>query len=183
MFALDGHRGVIAQVVRRVVADLFDARERSQHEAAPGDALGFLQPALDVLDERLIERGLLAGERNGKDLLGLFRQVVDDIRVRLQPAQNKRSGELAQLFGHLGVVFALDGFGEVVAEKARRPQHPGVNEVQDGAHLRQAVLNRRAGQREAVARRQRAHRLGRAGAGVLNRLRLVEDYPVPLNLA
>ena len=93
-----------------------------------------------------------------------------------------KGGEQAEALGHLLVVLALDGLGEVVAEEAGGPEDARVAEVEDGAHLREAVLHRGAGQRDAVAPGQGAHGPRRPGGGVLDGLRLVEDDAVPGDL-
>ena len=79
-----------------MVADLLELRHRGQHVAAPGDALGLLDPGHHLVDDGLVERGLLDGERAVLLHLDLVRQVVDDGRIGLQPAQQVRPGDRAQ---------------------------------------------------------------------------------------
>ena len=68
-------------------------------------------------------------------------------------------------------------------ERARRAQHAGVQELDQRPQLAQVVLDRRARQREAMVPAQQARRLRRFGVRVLDRLRLVEDHVVRLDLA
>ena len=118
MLALDGDSAAISQEVGRVITNLLNAGQRSQDEAAARDALLLLrQGLLHVIDQGLVEGGLLIRHAHGDDLLRLLRQVIDDIRVRLEAAQDKRAGEQAQALRHNIAALALDGLGKVVAEE------------------------------------------------------------------
>ena len=101
-----------------MVANLLDAGQRCQDEAAARDPLLLLcQGLLHVIDQSLIEGCLLIGHAHGDNLLGLLRQVIDDIRIRFEAAQDERAGEQAQALRHDIASFALDGLGKVVAEE------------------------------------------------------------------
>ena len=95
--------GAVVQQLRRVVAHLLELGHRGQHVAAPLDPLGVLDLLHHVVDDRLVERGLLGGERAVLLDLDLLRQVVDDGRVGLQPAQQVGPGDGAQPLGRLGL--------------------------------------------------------------------------------
>src|SRR5207245_4546084 len=78
----------LAQPVRRVIADLLEAHEVGQHQAAPLDALREARDGmLELVDRLLVERGLRAGEETERLHLSLVRQVRDDGAVGLEPAQ------------------------------------------------------------------------------------------------
>ena len=67
-------------------------------------------------------------------------------------------------------------------ERRRRPEHARVEELEQAPQLAEVVLDRRAAQRQAVLALQQAGRLGRGRCGVLDRLRLVEDHVVELDV-
>ena len=91
---------------------------------------------------------------------GRSARASDADRLRFQPLRARRGGE-----------------------RARRAQHAGVQEFDQRPQLAQMVLDRRAGQREAMVAAQQPRRLRRFGVRVLDRLRLVEDDVVRLDLA
>ena len=79
----------------------------------------------------------------------------------------------AMRWARFGVLAArLVGLGEMllVAEVA------GLDEIHDAPQIEQAVLQRRAGERQAVLGLQLLHRLRDLRAGVLDELRLVENH-------
>ena len=135
MLTLDRHRRAIAQVMRGVITNLLDTGERGQHQPALIHSRSFLQVFFHLVDQCFIQGSLLGGHGNGKDLLGLFWQIIDNIRIRLHAAKDKRRGELAQAFRHLFVIIALDGLSKVIAEERGGAQYSGITKVQDGAHL------------------------------------------------
>jgi hypothetical protein len=65
-------------------------------------------------------------------------------------------------------------------EPGQPPEQPGVEELEQRAQLAEVVLDRRAGEREAMLRHQQPARLGGLRLAVLDRLRLVEDDGVEL---
>ena len=77
-----GERRAVAQEVGRVVADLLEPQQPGQHDAAAVDALGLVGVAQQVVDDRLVQRGLLPGERAALGQLDLVGQVVDDRSCR-----------------------------------------------------------------------------------------------------
>ena len=64
----------------------------------------------------------------------------------------------------------------------REPRSPGIQEVEQRPQVAQAVLDRRAGQRDAGAGGQRAHRPALPRGRVLDGLRLVQDHQPPLDV-
>ena len=62
-------------------------------------------------------------------------------------------------------------------------EHAGVQELEERPELAEVVLDRRAAERQAVPAAEQAGGLGRLAVGVLDRLRLVEDDVVELDLA
>ena len=80
------------------------------------------------------------------------------------------------------VAVALDGRAVVHGELPGVAQPAGQQEMEQRPQLAQVILQRRAGQAQAVVRAQVACGLGRLGGGVLDVLRLVEDQQVILVL-
>ena len=97
--------------------------------------------------------------------------------VRLQPAQDERPGEPAQLLGRLLVAEPLDRDREALPERRRRPEQRRVEHLHDRPQLPEVVLDGGAGQREPAGRGQRPDRFGLLGLGVLHVLGLVEHDP------
>ena len=65
---------------------------------------------------------------------------------------------------------------------ARRAQHARIQELEQAPQFAQMILHRRAAERQAMRAAQQAHRLGRRGARVLDRLRFVEHHVIELDV-
>jgi len=78
------------QVLRRVVADLFELQQKSQHLAAALNAITFSNLAHGVLNNRFIKSCLFFAQVAIFLHFNLVRQVLDDIRVRFETPQDKR---------------------------------------------------------------------------------------------
>jgi hypothetical protein len=167
------------QQLRGVVADLLELGHRRQHVAAPLDALAVLDLLHHVVDDRLVQRGLLAGEPVVLGDLDLLGQVVDDRRVGLDAAEQVRAGDAAQEGGGLGVAVPLDGDRVAGAEAVGGAQQPGVEHVHDRPQLGEPVLDRGAGERHPVLGDEPADGPRMAGPAVLDGLGLVEHEPAP----
>src|SRR5581483_1849030 len=74
------------------------------------------------------------------------------------------------------------GPGQRLDETGAGPDESGVGEVEDRPQVAEAVLHRRAGQGQPAAGRDAAQFLGRVAGRVLDRLRLVDDDPGPVDL-
>ena len=123
--AADGR--AVVQQLGRVVADLLELGHRGQHVAAPLDALGVLDLLHHVVDDGLVERGLLGGEPVVLLDLDLLGQVVDDGRVGLDPAQQVGPGDRAQPLRRLGLRRAARPGSRSGRGSARRmPSRPGL---------------------------------------------------------
>ena len=144
------------------------------------DAVGVLQLRGQLLDRLRIERRLPAAELAIRRDLGLVGQVGDDRAVGLHPPQDVGPHQLAQRA--VGIVLPLGEALGVAGELPRRAEQARVDEVEDRPEIAEAVLDRRAGQRDARLRLQRLGRPGLPGARVLDRLRLVEDGQAPVDL-
>jgi len=68
-----------------VVADLLELQHRRQHQAPALDALALLHPGQHVVHDRLVERGLLAGQGAVDPRFELVRQILDHVRIGLDP--------------------------------------------------------------------------------------------------
>src|SRR3712207_8169797 len=58
---------VVAQELRRVVADLLELRERRQHDPLAPDALRRVEVPSRLLEHRGVERGLLPGQGRSEE--------------------------------------------------------------------------------------------------------------------
>ena len=87
----------IAKPLRRVIADLLEAHQRCEHDAATLHPVGSRQFSRQVADRLLIERRLFFARQLAEGLeLGLVRQVGDDALVGLQAAQDVRTHQCSQ---------------------------------------------------------------------------------------
>ena len=82
---------------------------------------------------------------------------------------------------HLELVAARDAAAREHVEPWQAPQEARVEELEERAELAEVVLDRRAGERQPVARLQQAARLGGLRRRVLDRLRFVEDDGVEVD--
>ena len=153
-------RRAVVQQQCGVVADLLELGHRGQHVAPAGDAGGVFDLLQHVVDDRAVERRLLAGQPVVLGDLDLVRQVVDDRGVGLDPAQQIRAGGAAQQLRGVGVPLALDGHREARAEPLGRAEDARVEHVHDRPQLGEAVLDGRAGECDAVPRPEAAHGTG-----------------------
>ena len=87
----------------------------------------------------------------------------------------------AQALGRVLIAPALDRRRIAALERRGRAEQPRVEEVHDRVQLSQPVLDRRPGQRHAVARGQRPDRLRLLGVDRLDVLRFIERDPLPLD--
>ena len=111
-------------------------------------------------------------------LLGLLGQVLDDLL--LGAAEDERP----QGLGQQDAVHLLErGAGpDVLLEDRVAAEHARVQELEDRPELAQVVLDRRAAHGQLVAAAQQPGGLGRLAVGVLDRLGLVEDRVVELEV-
>ena len=77
-----GQPAAVAQEVGRVVAHLLELGHRRQHQAAPLDPFRGPDAFQHVVDDRLVERGLLGGQVAEHVHLQLLGQVGDDRSCR-----------------------------------------------------------------------------------------------------
>ena len=167
----------VAQPLRGMIADLLEPHDERQHEALPLDAVRVVQRLGQFGDRLLVERRLRFGQRTPGAHLGLVGQVGNDALVRLQPPQDvgPREGAQRAVIRLARVPAPTDEPGE----RARRAEQARVEEVEDGPQVARPVLDWRAGEREACGGLQFLHGPGLAGAGILDRLGLIQDHQVP----
>ena len=91
-----------------MVAHLLELHHRGEDQPTALDALGLVDPGQHVVDDRLIEAGLLAGQVAELLHLELVGQVGDDRPVGLQAAEHERAGDAPESGGGLVVTVALD---------------------------------------------------------------------------
>ena len=98
----------LLEEVGGVVADLLEAGEHRQHQAAALRLVGPLDPLQAVAHVRLVEHDLLAGQRQQVVGVGPGRQLGGDAGVGLAAAQQERRDQLAEPGGHRRVDARLD---------------------------------------------------------------------------
>ena len=77
----------VGQKVRRMVADLLELHHGGQNQTSALDSFCFVDPRQHVVDDSLVQSGLLAGQ--GAELLHLelFGKVGDDRPIGLEAAE------------------------------------------------------------------------------------------------
>ena len=172
----------IAECVRRVVADLLQAGQRSEHQSSAAHAGGLLSIGQQLVDDALVHAGLLARQRRPGQLLDLVGQVGNQRLVGLGPAQQERRRQPAECFGRGEVVVAFDGrLAKRRRKWVRLPSSPGVTiDMIDHSSLSRFSTGVPVSAMCWAAGSVRK-RLGGAGLGVLHRLGLVEHDGRPLH--
>ena len=123
--------GPVAECVGRVVADLFELREGGEDDRPPLHPFVLVGLFEQLVDDLLVEHGLLAGEPGPGDLFDLVGQFGHELAIGLG-APHERAGQCLQrgsgLFGHDPVVATLDRLGVAVAELLAEPSMPGLTQ-------------------------------------------------------
>ena len=184
---------VVLEHERRVERDLAQARQFGQHldgallrignvpaAIGPRGVLPLLgvQILAQALLGAVVEPTLLAAERHIADTLELGGQISE--HVGLAAAQHKRLDERAQASRRL---FILADNAQLVAlaEPLVAAEEPRHEEVEDAPQLREAILHRRAREREPQTGAQAIHGAGGLGGVVLDVLGLVEHHQAPFD--
>ncbi len=183
----------VGAVVHRVVADLLEGGDGGEHRAL---ALGRARLAGrgggdEVVEHRLVEPDLLGGHGAVVELVDAVGQLLGDGRLVLgaavdQDAVERPQSRLAVRRGAVAraVAGAVGrGRAELGDELRPRAQQAGVGPVQDRPEIAEAVLDRRAGERQAGAGLQATQLLGGLRRGILDGLGLVDDDLAPFELA
>ena len=107
----------LVQILGRVVADLLELHEHTQHLAAPRHLiLGVVDLVEGLAHHRFVE-GCLLFHQGRVDLgLGLLRQILNHGRVGFDAAQNEGADQFTQLLGALLVLVTLNWQGKALAE-------------------------------------------------------------------
>ena len=172
-------RSAVAQVVRRVIADLLQPRQHRENQSAASDPRRTLHRTQHLVQHCLIESRLFTREVAVHDHLQLLGEVADDIRVGLEAPQQERLHEPAQPLAAVRVAVALDGNGVAASEFRPGAKIARIQGVEDRPELRETVLQRGAGERHSRVGAQGAHGARLEGDGILQILCLVEDDPFP----
>ena len=155
-------RTVVVLVRGGVVADLLERGDGGEDLAlarllALGQVVGEHQP----VEHGLVETDLLGGHRAVVELVDLVGQLGLDLGLRLGAAEHEDAVERAQRVLGRGAPGRTTGDAAAVLvarqagdELRPRTDQPGVGEVEDGPEVAEAVLDRRAGERDARARRR-----------------------------
>ena len=126
------------------------------------------------VEHRLVEADLLGGHRAVVELVDAVGQLGGHVGLGLRAAEHEDAVERSQR--RLAVA------GELRHELRAGADEPGVAEVEDRPQVAEAVLDRRAGERELAVGRDASQLLAGLVGRVLDRLRLVEDQPLPRQL-
>ena len=164
-------RLAVVEVRGGVVADLLERRDRGQDRslARRRQRVGRLRE--QVVEHRLVEPDLLGGHRAVVELVDLVGELGGDLGLALGAAEQQEPVERTQC--RLAVA------AELGDERRSRADETGVGEVEDRPQVADAVLDRRAGQRQPCAGGDPAQRLRGFARRVLDRLRLVEHHRRP----
>ena len=146
--------GIVAERMDGVVADLLELGEGGEHDRAALHALVVIGGFEQFVDDVLVEHRLLAGEAGPGDLLDLVGQLGHELAIGLGTAQHEwprqRPQRRRRFGGDRRVVAALDRLGVAMAEALARSEHAGVDPVEDRPQLGEPILDRRAGEGDAL---------------------------------
>ena len=138
---------------------------------------------VQLLDDGRVERRLLL-RQVAEDLhLQLVGQVGDDAASVFRRRSMNGAGQALEAGRRRrGPARPGSGTKKRRAEFGLRAQQAGVEELHDRPQVADVVLDRRAGQGDAVVGREGPRRLGLLGLGVLDVLGLVQDHARPVDL-
>ena len=141
-----GERTAIVLIGGGVVADLLERGDRGEDGALAAFGLRVLRRGHELVDHRLVQPDLLGGHEAVVELVDLVRQLGRHLGLGLGAAEHEDPVERPQrglaLAGHLG------------NERGSWSGQPGVGEVEDRPEVAEAVLDRGAGEGQAVAARR-----------------------------
>ena len=169
-----GERQVVLLVVPRVVADLLQRGDGGEDRPLLLVALGALGLDDEPVEHGLVETDLLGGHRAVVELVDPVGQLGGHARLQLRAAEHEDAVERAQR--------RLALAGQLADERGAPADQAGVGEVEDRPEVAEAVLDRRAGERQLRAGVDAPQLLGRLVGVVLDGLRLVEHEPLPVVL-
>ena len=173
----------IARGMRWVIADLLESRQRGEHQTAPLHSGLGLRVGEQLIDHRLVHRGLLASEGCPRHLLDLVGQLGQQCFVGFGAAKNERLREGAQRSRGGGVASSLDGLRVLVVERVGAAIQAGVHRIENGPQLAKVVFYRRARERQLLIGVDVSHGACCAGEMVLHILCFVEHQGAPLHFA
>lgn len=160
--------GGVVEAVPGAVADEFEASEEGE------DGAMAIVGGAGVLGQGEVVGGGLGIGEGGVVLLGdAGRQVGENGGIGLETTEEEVRDGAAEAVG----------VGIALGEVATGAEEVGVEEVEDGPEVVEAVFDGRAGEGEAVRGGERAGGLRLAGGGVLDELGFVEDEGLPLDAA
>lgn len=127
------------EVLGRVIAHLFELVQQPKNQGSLVRGVG-LNAGEAVVGHRLVQGGLLRGERHEQVGLGLGRQFRGDARIGFAAPQQERSDQAAEPLGGLRVGVALDGAGQFALKVRQRSEQAGGGPVQKGPQFRQPPI-------------------------------------------
>ncbi len=119
----------VSEPLRGMIADLLEAHQEGQHDAASFDARELPQNPPHLVDGFMVEGRLVLAEQAMRGDLGLVRQVGDHAPVGLEAAEDVGPDEPAKR--RIGVVFSRRHGPAEAGEGPGGAQKPRVQEVED----------------------------------------------------
>ena len=176
---------VISLVVHRMVADLLQRRNRSEHGALAliASLLRFGGGDDEAVDHGLVQPDLLGRHRTVVEFVDAIGEFFRDRRFGLGSAVHEDAIEGTKRAFAVAACLALRRRRELGDERCPGTKQARIRPIHDRPQVAEAVLDRGAGERQPSASLETAELLGDLGGGVLDRLRLVDDDLAPLKLA
>ena len=144
-----------------VAGGLAEAEQRLEHlhlRAVQAPRIDAVEQGLAVVIAQLVVAlALLGGQVAVEGLLQLLRQLAGDLLLRAAEDEGAEGAAEETAGGLVGVGVAAG------LEGPARAEHPGVEELEQAPQLAEVVLDRRAGEGEAVVAMQQAGGLGGGG--------------------
>jgi len=161
---------------RGVAANLAEAEEAGENvetygvECAVG--LEAEEHGAGALELGIVEFALAAFEFDHDFIFGARRQIGGDLAFRA--AEHEVTRTATEAFGGGGIFVGMES-----AERGLGAEEAGLGEGENAPEIEEAVLDGRAGEREAVGGGESARVDGGLAGGIFNVLRFVEDDDVP----
>src|SRR3981189_2380405 len=162
-----------------MIADLLELGERREHHPLALYAACRFEFGHRLLDHGGIERGLLLAQSAKNLHLKLFGQVRNNRLVGLEAAQDERRCQFLQVRRRYLVARGLDWDEEIPLELGLSADQPRIKELHQRPQIAHVVLDRSAGERDAIAAFERARGSGQLALRILDVLRLVQNDSRP----
>ena len=178
--ALVGLEKPVAQQLAGVVAQLLEAHQVGQHQAAALHAVEVLEQPGHFLDQPGVQRGLPARQPAIRSYFRLVRQIGNDALVGFHAPEDVRLHQAAKR--RVAVLLArLEPLDELL-ELLLRTEQARAEEIKQGPKVGQPVLDRGAGEHDSRSGPEPLDGPGLPRRRILDGLRLVEHDQLPVDL-